>query len=315
MTPETPLEAYPDLAAVLRVPALYFKREDLHPYGSHKGRSIPLMIDTYVRAGDSQFAISSSGNAALAAALHINKLNSDDVRCDPMGDTSTSDSARLSLDIFVGNHISAHKLEKLKNAQHASQGAIRILTKERPLFALNAAVQEGIRSLRQSTDDTSLIGYETLAQEIVEASSAAGKGEKVAAVFIGTSSGTTAQALADYFSKSNVGIQVHIVQTSSCHPLAETFEAYDGPEEDSLADAIVDQTALRRPTLLPLIEKTGGRGWIATNDDIKAAQEMVREHTGVEISTNSALSVAGVMKAGYVGWEMGGAVVCMVCGD
>ena len=315
MTPETPLEAYPDLAAILRVTALYLKREDLHPYGSHKGRSIPVMIDTYVRSGDRQFAISSSGNAALAAALHINKLNSGDTLDPTSGANTNGDSSRLSLDIFVGNHIAAHKLEKLKNAQHASQGAIRILTKERPLFALNQAIEQGIRSLRQSTDDTSLLGYESLAAEIVEASSAAGKDGKVAAVFIGTSSGTTAQALADYFSKSKVGIQVHIVQTSSCHPLAETFEAYDGQNEDSIADAIVDQTALRRPALLPLIEKTGGCGWIATNDDIKAAQEMVREHTGLEISTNSALSVAGVMKAGYVGWEIGGSVVCLVCGD
>ena len=30
---------------------LYFKREDLHPYGSHKGRSITVMIDIYIKEG------------------------------------------------------------------------------------------------------------------------------------------------------------------------------------------------------------------------------------------------------------------------
>ena len=69
--PVTPLEAYPKLAKAIGVNRLYFKREDLHPYGSHKGRSIPVMIDKYFKAGDRRFANSSSGNAALAAAKYI----------------------------------------------------------------------------------------------------------------------------------------------------------------------------------------------------------------------------------------------------
>jgi threonine dehydratase len=65
----TPLEQQKKLAEVIGFSDLYFKREDLHPYGSHKGRSIPVMIDHYVASGDTTFAISSSGNAALAAAI------------------------------------------------------------------------------------------------------------------------------------------------------------------------------------------------------------------------------------------------------
>lgn len=288
----TPHEMHADLAAAIGVAGLYFKREDLHPYGSHKGRSIPVMIDHYIEHGNRSFVITGSGNAALAAALHIKKLNA-------------GSPIPYTLDVFVGNHIAPHKLDKL-NA--LADDHIRILTKERPLQALTEAVQAGTRSLRQSTDDAALMGYASLAIELASIKNAG-------AVFIGTSSGTTAQALAEYFISKKFPIQVHIVQTPSCHPMAQEFEVFDGSEERSVADAIVDKTAFRKKSLIPLIKKTGGYGWVASNDDIKTAQELAFKHTGIEISSNSALSIAGAMKAAYLGYEMKGAVVCMICGD
>ena len=51
---------------------------------------------------------------------------------------------------------------------------------------------QNIKALRQSTDDLALIGYHALAEELLEISD-------ISAVFIGTSSGTTAEALANYF--------------------------------------------------------------------------------------------------------------------
>jgi threonine dehydratase len=289
----TPLEHYPELASAIGVADLYFKREDLHPYGSHKGRSIPVMIDTYYDTGDREFAISSSGNAALAAAIHVQS------------------KPDCNLNIFVGNHVSPTKLERIEKVAATANGRIRILTKERPLQALTQAISEGRRSLRQSTDDVALVGYQSLAEELATAA----QSDKIAALFIGTSSGTTAQALATYFNAKKLNIQVHIVQTSSCHPLAQEFTPYDGPDERSRADAIVDITAQRTSALIPLIEKTGGSGWIATNEDIDAARELVREHTQLDISTNSALSIVGAMKSTYIDYEIDGAVVCMICGE
>lgn len=300
----TPIEKYQDLASKINVEALYFKREDLHPYGSHKGRSIPVMIDHYHAKGDKNFVISSSGNAALAAALYVSKINR-------LSESSSEKAVGLnpedcvSLDILVGNHITLNKLEKLKVFESDN---IRVLKKERPLQALTLASIEGVRSLRQSTDDEALVGYESLANELMEV-------EGIGAVFIGTSSGTTAQALASYFLKSAIPIQVHIVQTSSCHPTSDAFGLYDGPEEISIADAIVDQVAHRKSSLVSLIKKTGGYGWIATNEDIQTALQLTEKYTGLNISTNSALSVAGAMKAAYAGHEIKGAVVCLVCGE
>ncbi len=293
----TPLEEYPKLAAAVGVLRLYFKREDLHPYGSHKGRSIPVMIHRYAAAGDRRFAVSGSGNASYAAALYVHELNAGAQAAD-----------QLSLDVFVGNHIAPHKAARLKGL---ADDHIRVLIKERPLQAVMQAVNEGARSLRQSTDDAALVGYESLAEELSVSPALKAGG----AVFIGTSSGTTAQALAAYFAGKKLPIQVHIVQTSSCHPLADAFETYDGPDEASDADAIVDITAQRKEALIPLIKKTGGRGWVATNDDIQAAREMTLEHTCLEISTNSALSVAGALKAVELGYELGDTVICMICGE
>ena len=200
----TPLENYPELAQSIGTADVWFKRDDLHPYGSHKGRSIPVMIDGYLQAGHRRFAISSSGNAALAAALYVRELNA-------------AGKGPLELDIFIGQHAAPHKAQKLK--EFADEN-IRVFTKERPKQALTQAVQEGAQSLRQSTDDLALAGYDTLADELAQA-----KG--VGAVFIGTSSGTTAQALAAAFAKMKSPIHFHIVHTSSCHPLSLEFEAYD----------------------------------------------------------------------------------------
>jgi len=293
MSAQTPLERYEDLAKAIGMADLYFKREDLHPYGSHKGRSIPVMIDHYLKAGNRRFAISSSGNAGLAAALYVKELN------------AKNEKNSIELDVFIGQHAAAHKAERLKALVDEN---IKVYVKERPRMALQQAVSEGARSLRQSTDDIALVGYEPLAEELAEQ-------KKTGAIFIGTSSGTTAQALAQAFLAKKMPIQMHIVQTSSCHPMSEAFESYDGPDEASVADAITDPIAIRKDKLIPLIKKTGGRGWIATNEEIEAAQDMVLEHTGLEISTNSALSVAGAMKAAELGWDFPGAVVCMICGE
>ncbi len=320
----TPLESYPDLAKAIGLSSLYFKREDLHPYGSHKGRSIPVMIDTYRSSGDTRFAISSSGNAALAAAIHIQKINKEIDLTNSSATPDQSFTPSLSLDIFVGNHIAEHKFEKL---QKYADNNIRILKKERPLQALTEVIKEGVRSLRQSTDDTALVGYESLGEELANAFADLGKkktkgNDSLGAIFIGTSSGTTAQALATYFLKavsdSNINRQVsqiHIVQTSSCHPLSTVLNPYDGPDELSDADAITDITALRKNTLIPLIEKTGGYGWSATNEDIETAKILVKKHTNLNISNNSALSVVGAMKSVYEGHTIDGAVVCMICGE
>lgn len=283
----TPHEEYPELAKELGLPAgspVFFKREDLHPLGSHKGRSIPHMIDAKMAEGCTHFVISSSGNAALAAAMYAKKLGT------------------ITLEILAGKHISTKKLAKLEALKDSN---ILVSLHDRPLQVLHIKTQDpSIQSLRQSNDDTALVGYATLAEELLEI-------PKLSTIFIGTSSGTTAQALSERFSQLKRSVEVHIVQTSSCHPIADAFVENFSSEEKSIADAIVDTTALRKETMTNLI----AGGWIAKNEEILAAQDIVQRATGLLISTNSALSVAGLMQAIYTGKEFSGSIACMICGD
>lgn len=271
----TPNEEYAKLAAELKVPRLFFKREDLHPYKSHKGRSIPVMIDHYLQKGSKHFTISSSGNAARAAALYVKGKD-------------------IELDIYVGKKIQTNKLYAL---QELCDDKIRLHQVERPLQEM---LRNGHTSLRQSNDDTALEGYKELAKELREI-------PDLGTIFIGTSSGTTAQAL----SMSLPDVNICIVQTTSCHPLAESIGAMSDTQEESIADAIVDKTAFRKERIKQLINDA----YIVTNETIKNAQALTKTHTGIDISTNSALSVAGLMEAIYTGTDFNKTVVCIICGD
>ena len=97
--------------------------------------------------------------------------------------------------------------------------------------------------------------------------------------------------------------------------MANHFVDDQALDEKSLADAIIDHSAIRKEKLIKLIEKTGGSGWIVSNEQIQSAQEIAKENTGIIISTNSALSVAGLMQAVYTSKSWKGSVVCIICGD
>ena len=223
-----------------------------------------------------------------------------------VGKLNTDRKEKITLEILVGRHITTKKLRKLE--QFKSEH-INITMHDRPLQTLfTIAKDPHVRTLRQSTDDLALKGYTELAKELLEI-------PKLQAVFIGTSSGTTAQALSKYFSENKHKVEVHVVQTSSCHPISLGFVDSPGVDEQSIADAIVDHTALRKDVLVPLLEKTGGSGWIVTNEQIKGALELTKKQTELIISNNSALSVAGLMQAVYTGKSWGGSVACLICGD
>lgn len=291
----TPIEEYRELGKKIGLKNIYFKREDLHKYQSHKGRSLPIMIKHYYKQGDRNFVISSSGNAALSSALYIEEFNKDN-------------DDKINLDVYVGINVNQDKYNKLKEIENRNTETIRVLKKERPVQALFQATEEGSRSLRQSTDDIALIGYRSLAEELSEI-------KDTRAIFVATSSGTTAQALAEYILENQLLIQIHIVQTSSCHPISDQFENYDGPKEKSIADAIVAQTTERLNILTNLIKKTGGYAWTVNNDEILLAKKITEEMTNISISNNSALSVAGAMRSVYRNWPIDGSVICLICGS
>ena len=288
----TPQTESPEIARELGIGKLYFKREDLHPYGSHKGRSIPHMIDQKALDGATDFAISSSGNAALAAARHVIKKN--------------SEGSNLKLTVYVGERINQDKkaalLSEIKNEN------VEVKSVLRPLQALFKEVTgRRSESLRQSIDPLALKGYETLAFEIAGTPDAS-------AVFVGTSSGTTAESLANYFSDHKKDIAVFAVQTTTVHPFADEFGKEETKVEPQLADAIVDKVAHRKESLVGALKKTQGKALIATNEEITKAINLLREKAGIEATGNGALGLAGLIHSLSKGKTFKGAVVCIITG-
>lgn len=279
---------------------LYLKREDLHPMGSHKGRSIPLMINKYFAEGFCELAISSSGNAALAAVIAVNEHNA-------------NHSDKIFLTVYTGEKILKGKLLRLENA---SGGAPEIIIKQTATPKQEAMMAEKnsdkIKNLRQSTDDTALVGYESLARELAEI-------QNLSAVFIPASSGTTAEGLYQGFKKININPQIYIIQTPDCHPFVNDVDEILNAEKvkndvPSIANAIVDKVGHRKKNILNILKETGGAGWIATNADIFDAMSSVRLTENIDISPNSALSVAGLKKSVQSGRKFDGAIVCLITG-
>jgi len=289
----TPQSDNQKLAEAIGVPSVYLKREDMHPYGSHKGRSIPLMIDHYTDMGRIRFALSSSGNAALAAARHIKQLN--------------KKNSLVSLEIFVGKNADADKISMIENELSEN---VQLETSERPLQRLLEITRlSNVVSLRQSTDDEALVGYYELAEELLDI-------KNLEAVFVGTSSGTTIQGLGEYFKQKNKTIRLFAIQTTSCHPIANEFEDESRIEnkEMSKAGAIVDKVVHRRAKVSKLIRESRGDALIVTNEEIEHARSLVGIHAGFEVTPNGALPLAGLIRAIKLGKTFTGPIVLIICG-
>lgn len=304
---KTPQQSYPELAQALKVPEIYLKREDLHKYGSHKGRSIPLMIKKYTKLTHlakgqentepqkiySSFVISSSGNAALAAIMAVQAHN-------------TNNPEKIKLKVLVGQNINPNKLKILLTTINDPQVTLEQVSNPKQEAFLEEKNND-LKFLRQSTDDFALEGYFELADEL-------NKIPNLEAVFIPTSSGTCAQAIGECFKKINCPAQIHIIQNTVCHPMAEELNKNFETTENSLADAIVDKVAHRKEKVLAVIKSSLGSAWIVSDKEIAEAIELVEETCKIKISPNSALAIAGLKKAVDNGWKFSGPVVCLITG-
>lgn len=279
---------------------LYLKREDMHLHGSHKGRSIPAMIKHYIQLGKTNFCISSSGNAAISAAMFVNEYN------------AKQNNLKLNLKIFVGNNISEEKFKIIKNLSGNSVLAQRTSNPKQSAFQMD---KDGLaQNLRQSTDDTALLGYASLAKELAEI-------KNLNAVFIPASSGTTAQALHEEFVKLKINPQIHIVQTDACHPIVDAFYLLSGREPlptasttKSIASAIVDNVAHRKEKVAEALKESNGDAWVCGDKEIKNAVALIKKTEKITASPNSALAVAGLAQALKYRRQFNGPVVCILTG-
>ena len=299
-TPQLPI---PELSNKLGTKTeIWFKFENKHHLGSHKGRSIPLMMSENIKNDLRSFVISSSGNAALAALRFTVSHN------------KNKPSHPITLTIFIGPSIAQNKYEKLLQEKGNSK-SIAIIRSENPKqSALQFSKENNAVWLRGSSDPLALTGYENLAEEL-------GKINGLAAVFFAASSGTSAEGCFLGFKKIGKIPEIHIVQTPACHPLVNAWLAKTGKneiprsEDKSRADAIVDIVGKRSDSLSGAIIESGGCGWICDNAEIDETLNILNSVGQMDITANGALPVAGLFKAIKNGPGFSGPVACIIGGD
>ncbi|MBD3362536.1 pyridoxal-phosphate dependent enzyme [Candidatus Dojkabacteria bacterium] len=264
------------------------KREDKNPNQSFKDRSLVFQIAFYLQQGKKRFVISSSGNAAISALSCCQKYN-------------------LELDIFVSNKIEDYKLKKITDIID-----IKFVHKsKRPKSdAMKFSRKTGAVNLRGSKDEKAVIGFQTIAFELIK------QMPNADAVFICCSSGTSTVGIWQGYQVYNFeGIypQIHIVQTSKIHPIAKEFDTDFKITKSSLAGAVCDRVAHRKLQVLEIIRESNGSGWVVSDQELIIVKKNLSAK-GIEIEGyNAYVSFAGLQKALKNGFQFDNPV-CIISG-
>jgi len=269
---ETPLQ---------EVEGIYFKREDLNPSGSVKDRGLAFQFSYYAALGHRSFVISSSGNAAISAAMFAEKYG-------------------FELTAFVSDTVDEQKLQMLIAASVNVKQEARAVT-----AAVRFAKIHGIVNLRPGTDEWGSIGYQTLGYELEQQ-----LGGAIGSMFFPVSSGTTLVGAANGFVEKP---PLMVVQGSRIHPVASKLGSMGEDEESSLATGLVARYVPRMEQILALVQETEGRGVIVNNQEIEAAFEWL-EKRYLPVSYDASTVLAGYMKAKNEGVSIQEPVVILLTG-
>jgi threonine synthase len=287
----TPCISCDKLAKKLSLEKIYLKREDKNPSGSFKDRSLAFQLSVYKQKGINEFVISSSGNSAISTIAFAKKYN-------------------LRLHVFVSDTLPHEKLKrllneaKIQNFDALTRTELKMVTIHKKNISitfsphaqsnsLQFARQNKLIHLRGSSDNLACVGFKTIVFEL------ASQAPDTDALFIPTSSGTGTTGI--YSGFVDLGLrpipQIHIVQTTKVHTIAQEFDKNFIKTKTSIATAIVDRIAKRKEQILEIIRKTRGSGWIISDKEIIHAQELLNDVRFMNISPDSALSLAGLIKA------------------
>ncbi|HVB14874.1 MAG TPA: PLP-dependent lyase/thiolase [Candidatus Dormibacteraeota bacterium] len=267
----TPLEPAAELGADLGIPKLQLKREDLNPTGSHKARCLSLLCSDLAASGRRQAVISSSGNAAVAAAAYA----------------SLGGIRVLSL---VSPKTPRVKLERLR-----SYPQLTVLS-NRPVALLHHAVASwGLSDLRGSVNPLAPNAYRGIAAELMGA-------KPLAAVFLFSSSGASALGLAQGFDRllapAQDRPQLHLVEGSPGGEMTRPWYPGSRPEAGSWSP--LGELRSRRSRLAPAVRRavraTGGRGWRVEDAELAEVRQLA-ERRGLRTSWEGLATLAAMRQA------------------
>ena len=261
----------------LALESLWVQREDHNPFGSHKDRSLSVQIALYREEGVQSVCISSSGNAAIAAAAACREAGMHVFAC------MSPETARGKVEPVL------------------ELGA-DVLFSSRAIGLAKDLVALGIPNLRPSVDDRALLGYEAISYFLAER----GPIESVDSMFCYTTSGSTLAGIWQGWQKLKERgwtgriPGLHAAQAGQITSIAERFGESTGQVGRSVIGDLGVRRTRRMGPVVRAIRASGGFGWAMRDEEILEAQEWMAKR-GFMICLESACSVAAALEAGRRG--------------
>lgn len=262
---QTPLQSVPALARWAGLSELWLKREDVNPTGSHKDRGAAEQIATCLERGRRVAVISSSGNAALAAATRGRAL----------GVTVVCLLSPLT--------------DPAKVATINAAGGRTVVTTKPINYTVRLSRVCGWPDLRPSQSPEALRGFAGLGLELAEELADG------VSLFGYASSGTTYEAIGRALAGSGKSVPLHPVQAGLVNGLSRAFgRAGDGRR--SLVGDLGVKSTVRADAVLELVRASGGQAWWVDDDAIAAAGSALQQN-GHEVALECWAAMAGLRVA------------------
>ncbi len=259
---------------------IWLKREDQNPHGSHKDRSLAYQVSLAKQQGQTELVISSSGNAAIAAAAF----------CQLAG---------IKLWAFLAPTILRQKFLAIKES-----GPTIIFSHRAIRLANYFAKKKKLVNLRPSTNDDSIVGFKTLGLELYE------QWEKCLPIYTYVTSGSSLIGLSQSFTE---------LQTMGCLDKLPPLNAVQsgaivsagGVSADESSASLAGQGGVRRTRRAEQIQEavgiSGGQSWHVSEKEIAKAAEILGQHN-IKTSFEGCTSLAAALASGA------GEAVCILTG-
>jgi threonine synthase len=261
----TPLENAPALAAWCGAEQLVIKREDQNPTGSHKDRGAVEQIGRCVAERRTVAVISSSGNAALAAATYGR----------PAGVTVVALMSPLT---------------ELARVQQLVDAGARVIVTVKPInYAAQLSRLYRWPNLRPSLSVDALRGFRTLGLELAQ------ELEDGTGLFGYASSGTTYEAVGAVFAEQGRTFPLHPVQAGLVNGLSRAFDR-PGDGLRSIVGDLGVRNSPRAERVIGLVRVSGGEAWWVDDAMIAAARTEL-ERDGYEVAPECWAALAGLRLA------------------
>ena len=265
---------------LVKLENFYLKREDQNLTGSAKDRAIPVQIENLKKHNFTHAVISSTGNAAISAAYFCQQKS-------------------IGLTIFLSPHVSPEKLNLLKKYDHEI-----IFSNQSISDAIKFSKAQNAYLLRQSTDPSSLLGYQNIAFDLIE------QLPQITSLFIPVGSGTTLIGISQ---KLPSQVKIFAAQSAANPTISKFFDSDFIPETRIITDALSVKFLPQKKQIIDIIKNTHGFALTLQNEAIISASSYLNSKK-IVTSLEGSLAFAAYQKALKLKLDIGDFPVILLTG-